>query len=117
MKLLFDQNLSYRLVRRLSNLDLDVKHVNDVLPPGAPDKEIWEYAKANGFSIVTFDSDFFDFAMLWGHPPKIVRFRTRNQTSAFIEQLFRLQLSSIMLFLNDDELACLEVLAPIHPFE
>lgn len=117
MKLLFDQNLSYRLVRRLSDLDLDVKHVNEVLPQGAPDKAIWEYAKANGYSIVTFDRDFFDFAMVWGYPPKVIRFRTRNQTSAYIEQLFRFQLSSIMLFLNDDQLACLEVLAPTRPVE
>jgi predicted nuclease of predicted toxin-antitoxin system len=112
MKLLFDQNLSYRLVRRLSDLNLDLKHVNEVGLQGASDKEIWTYAKENGYSIMTFDSDFFDFAMVWGYPPKIIRFRTMNQTSAYLERLFRQQLSTITLFLNDQHLACLDILAP-----
>ena len=34
------------------------------------DKQIWEYAKEHDFTIVTFDGDFYDFSLVWGHPPK-----------------------------------------------
>lgn len=58
MKLLLDENLSSRLVRRLSDLFPDSAHVVSKGLLRAPDIAIWEYAKSNDFSLITVDADF-----------------------------------------------------------
>ena len=59
MKLLFDANLSPRLIGRLAALFPDSIHVFDTgLARFTSDEAIWEYARSNGFVIVTADSDF-----------------------------------------------------------
>jgi predicted nuclease of predicted toxin-antitoxin system len=63
LKLLFDANLSPKLVGRLAGLFPGSQHVLDVgLARETPDKVIWEYAKAHSFVIVTADSDFLAIA-------------------------------------------------------
>ena len=58
MKLLFDQNLSHRLPVRLGDLFPDSAHVRAAGLEQADDRQIWEYAKANGYGIVSQDVDF-----------------------------------------------------------
>jgi predicted nuclease of predicted toxin-antitoxin system len=58
MKLLFDQNLSPRLPRLLEDLYPDSAHIRELGMRDATDTQIWEYARANGFAIVSKDSDF-----------------------------------------------------------
>ena len=53
MKLLFDENLSRKLVVRLADLDPDSAHVVEVTLLESPDRGIWEFAKIG---------DFYDFA-------------------------------------------------------
>ncbi len=36
------------------------------------DNEIWEYARSNGFTIVTKDKDFYHLSLAKGYPPKII---------------------------------------------
>jgi predicted nuclease of predicted toxin-antitoxin system len=72
VKLLFDQNLSRKLVNRLIDLFPDSSHVQFHNMPEADDAEIWEFAKAQGFCIVTQDADFADRSRLYGAPPKVV---------------------------------------------
>jgi predicted nuclease of predicted toxin-antitoxin system len=57
MKLLFDQNLSPRLPQLLSDLFPGSIHVREASLTEAEDTAIWDYAKANGFVIVSKDSD------------------------------------------------------------
>jgi len=38
----------------------------------ANDRAVWEFAKTNGFAIVSQDSDFADMAALYGPPPKVI---------------------------------------------
>ena len=73
MKLLFDQNLSHRLPARLVDLFPESSHVRAAALEQASDDTIWNYAKANGFCIVTQDSDFAERSRLFGAPPKVVR--------------------------------------------
>ena len=72
MKLLFDQNLSPRLVHRLTDLYPDSSHVYLIGRDKAPDPRIWEYARDNGFIIVTRDADFSDLNVMLGYPPKVI---------------------------------------------
>ena len=58
MKLLFDQNLSPHLPRRLADIYAESVHVRAVGLRDASDAEIWQYAKAEGYTIVSKDSDF-----------------------------------------------------------
>lgn len=66
MKLLFDQNLSPRLPQLLADLYPDSEHIRDFGMRDSTDSEIWEYAKANRFAIVSKDSDFQARSLLYG---------------------------------------------------
>jgi len=70
MKLLFDQNLSWRLPQKLADLYPDSRHIREVGMKESQDVDIWDYAKANGFVIVSKDLDFQQRSLLFGHPPK-----------------------------------------------
>ena len=72
MKLLFDHNLSPKLAHRLADLHPRSTHVFLVGMDREPDSDIWEYARSNGYVIVTKDADFADMSVLRGHPPKVI---------------------------------------------
>jgi len=64
MKLLFDQNFSFKLCSSLADL---FPGSSQVRLPGlaeADDTIVWQHAKANAFALVTQDSDFADMAAL-----------------------------------------------------
>jgi predicted nuclease of predicted toxin-antitoxin system len=70
VKLLLDENLSRKLVARLAELYPESAHLVEFDLLEKPDREIWEFAKARGFVIVTTDSDFYELATTIGPPPK-----------------------------------------------
>jgi predicted nuclease of predicted toxin-antitoxin system len=53
----------------------------------AKDIEIWNYAAANGYIIVTQDSDFLNLFETKGYPPKIVLLRTGNMDRKKAEEI------------------------------
>ena len=87
MKLLFDENLSPKLPRLLATLFPGSVHVRECGLLGQTDEDVWEYARTNGFIIVSKDSDFQQRSLLHGHPPKIVWLRIGNCTSRQLVQL------------------------------
>ena len=72
MTLLFDQNLSHRLIAALQDLFPGALHVRLIGMAEADDLSIWDYAKAHNLVIVTQDPDYSDWDKLRGAPPKIV---------------------------------------------
>ncbi len=89
VKLLFDQNLSPKLVKRLIDLYPNSDHL-DLLGLGtADDTSVWKHAKDNGFVVVTKDADFADLSVLRGFPPKVVWLRRGNCSTADIENMLR----------------------------
>lgn len=110
MKILFDQNISHRLVNRILDIFPDAKQLRDIGIENSTDRQIWEFAKKEDYIIVSFDSDFYDFSLVWGHPPKIIWIRTWNQTTAEIEFLLRKHTHNIEAFVENHELACLEII-------
>jgi predicted nuclease of predicted toxin-antitoxin system len=73
MQLLFDENLSFRLTEAIRELFPGSRHITrSGLARGTSDRSIWEYARQNGFAIVTTDSDFVALANTLGHPPKVI---------------------------------------------
>ncbi len=95
MHLLFDQNLSPKLVEKLADLYPASKHVQDIGFGDAIDPVIWDYAKTNGFTIVTKDSDFHERRIISGTPPNIIWIRRGNCSTQLIEKLLRLHHKSI----------------------
>jgi predicted nuclease of predicted toxin-antitoxin system len=109
MKLLFDQNISFRLCRSLADLFPDSNHVRLVELASASDRVVWEYAKANGFTLVSLDSDFAEMAALLGSPPKVIWLRCGNQSTSAIERLLRGHSGAIAAFQLEASAACLEI--------
>jgi predicted nuclease of predicted toxin-antitoxin system len=89
VKLLFDQNLSPKLVNHLADLYPDSNHVYHLGIDLVPDRELREYARREGFVIVTKDSDFSDLCILLGFPPKVIWIRRGNCSSKDIEAILR----------------------------
>lgn len=85
MKLLFDQNLSHRLIRAVADVYPDCEHVRNVGLKNAPDTEVWNYAKSNGFTIVSKDSDFHQRSLLLGYPPKVIWVKLGNCSAKAVE--------------------------------
>ena len=73
--------------RALASLFPDSAHVRECGLLGLPDEEVWEYARTNGFTIVSKDSDFQQRGLLYGHPPKIVWLRIGNCSRQKLVQL------------------------------
>src|ERR1043165_440101 len=100
MKLLFDQNLSFKLCRQLADLFPDSNQVRLLGMAEADDRSIWDYAKANDFSLVSQDVDFADMATLYGPPPKVIWLRCGNQSTSVIEKRLRDHAEAIAVFLE-----------------
>ena len=109
MKLLFDQNISFRLIKRIIDLYPDSKQVRELGLENSTDIDIFDYAKKNDFAIVTFDSDFCDLNIIRGFPPKIIWIRTGNTTTKNLEYLLRKKNELIKLFLIGNY-GCLEII-------
>ena len=101
MRLLFDQNLSPRLPRLLSDLIPDSIHVREVGLRDSDDTVIWEYAKTHGFTIVSKDSDFQQRSLLHGAPPQFVWLRLGNCSVAESADLIRRHCPAIYTFGQD----------------
>ncbi|MBL8703213.1 MAG: DUF5615 family PIN-like protein [Rhodospirillales bacterium] len=76
MRLLFDENLSFRLIGALDSEFPGSVHVRSAGLARAGDMAIWQYARQHGLAIVTLDSGFHDISVLHGAPPKIVWLRS-----------------------------------------
>ncbi len=114
MKLLYDQNLSRRLVQRLESEFPESRHVADVGLDTATDRAVWEHARAHEFVIVSKDSDFRQLAFLNGAPPKIVWLRVGNVTTDQIVEHLRRAAGAIERFDATDDEALL-VIEPTQP--
>ena len=107
MKLLFDQNLSHRLVADLLALYPDSSHVRLAGLERATDADVWSYARNQGFTIVTKDADFYERSLLQGHPPKVIWIRRGNCSTSLIADILRGSHVTIEAFAQDEALAAL----------
>jgi predicted nuclease of predicted toxin-antitoxin system len=88
MKIPLDANLSWKLVNKLTPVFSECVHVDYIgLPVPVEDKDIWNYALKNNFTIITKDNDFLDLLELNGFPPKVVLLKTGNNSSKSLAEL------------------------------
>ena len=105
--LLFDQNISPRLVDRLADLYPGSIHVSIIGMGNALDIEIWQYAYDHENIIVTKDADFSELGLLKGFPPKIIWIRRGNCSTRDIETILRENYSAISTLGEDPEIGIL----------
>jgi len=59
----------------LSARFVDCQAANRLRLLAKKDQLLWEYAKDNGFTIITFDEDFEVLSQARGYPPKVILLR------------------------------------------
>jgi predicted nuclease of predicted toxin-antitoxin system len=102
MKLLFDENLSPKLVRLLNDLFPNSVHVRDVGLKTADDRVVWDYAEDHGLMICSKDSDMHQRSFVFGYPPKVIWVRLGNCSTSDVANLLRRHFAAIELFYADD---------------
>jgi predicted nuclease of predicted toxin-antitoxin system len=107
VRLLFDENLSARLVPALADAYPGSAHLAEVGLLGAPDGAVWDYAAAGGYLLVTKDEDFQRLSVVRGPPPKVVWVRLGNCATADVARLLGLRADDIARFVAHDAAAFL----------
>ena len=102
MKLLFDENLSPKLVRLLDDLFPNSIHVRDVGLKASDDLVVWQYAEDHSLIICSKDSDLHQRSFLLGFPPKVLWVRLGNCSTSDVEKLLRKHFATIARFAEDD---------------
>ena len=114
MKLLFDENLSRRLVRRLAVLYPDSQHVDLVALKGQSDLELWEYAALHGFTLVSKDNDVRRLSFVKGQPPKVIWLSVGNAGTDAIADLLTAERPRVETFHSNPEEALLVLELPVE---
>ncbi len=112
MKLLLDQNISFRITNKIQDIFPGSQQVKDLGLENSKDSIIWTFAKENDYCIVTFDADFYDLGLIKGSSPKVIWLRLENTSTHEIEKVLRKNFDLINTFLTDPdykEIGCLEV--------
>ena len=107
MKLLFDENLSFKLTSSLADLFPGSQHVRDVGLISASDEAVWAHARKEQLAIVSKDSDFYHRSVVRGHPPKVIWLRIGNGPTGTIESLLRTRHAEILSFASDENASIL----------
>ena len=79
MKILVDMNLSPTLADMLTNRGIESVHWHMIGAPAATDSEIMEYAREQGYIVLSCDLDFSAIlAATHGQKPSVVQLRKQN---------------------------------------
>jgi len=98
MKLLFDENLSPKLVDLLSDIFPECSHVRDIGMASASDPTIWQHALKEDLIVVSKDEDFHHLSFLRGAPPKVIGIHLGNSSTKRVAQLLRERHAQITAF-------------------
>ncbi len=112
MKLLLDQNISFRIAKKIQDIYPGSRQVRELGLENSKDSFIYTYAKQNEYCIVTFDADFYDLGLVKGSSPKVIWLRIGNTSTQNIEKVLRNNFELIKTFLTDShysEIGCLEI--------
>ena len=98
MKLLLDQNLSYKLIASLDPVFPGTSHVLRLNLDQTPDTELREYAAQHGFTLLTKNTDLVDLCVFRGAPPKIIWLRLGNCRTAVAREVLDRNEDRILAF-------------------
>lgn len=109
MKLLLDENLSRRLVPFLQDVFPGSTQVVLVGMERSSDREIWNYAKSNGFAIVTQDADFQELSLLLGHPPHVIWLKLPAPSRSAVLNALLSNRDEIELAIEGQDVGCFQI--------
>lgn len=109
MKLLLDANLPHRMLPHLAQAFPGSEQLSALGLASAPDREIWDFARDHGFVLISKDSDFQEFATLYGAPPKVIWLKCGNRTRQYIVDLLLRHAADIRAFDSDADATVAEV--------
>jgi len=103
LKLLFDQNLSRKLLPAIESRFPGSSHVVYLGLDTADDATIRRYARAEGFTLVTKNTDMVDLCVVKGAPPKVLWLRVGNCLTTLVRQVLEANDERITRFDNSDQ--------------
>jgi len=109
MKLLLDENLSFRIAPSLQDVFPGTTQVRLVGLERADDRAIWQFAKKNEFVIVTKDDDFHGLLSMLGYPPKVIHFRTGNTANQAVTDALRHNADEIITAILNPKIGFIEI--------
>lgn len=112
--LLFDENISYRIVKRILHLFPGSQPAKRLKLEAKEDGLIWETAKANGLTIITYDEDYESLNQLRGWPPKVILIRSGNLSNNQVVEMLEINFDAISDFLLDQDFDARGVLELYH---
>ncbi len=115
MKLLYDENISPRLVSLTREFYPGSVHVCDAGLGGTSDLRIWEYARDHDLMIVSKDDDFRQRSLVEGAPPKVVWLQVGNAATNTICELLLQRRSQLQEFYADSESSVLILRLDLRP--
>ena len=90
MKLLLDANLPPKGLRQIGSLFHGSRHCFEFFRPDEKDEVIWEFAKQEGFTIISTDDDFAVLSRHLSCPPKVIHLASWGRpTRDFIALIIR----------------------------
>ena len=110
MKLLFDHNISHRLVARVADIFPGSSQTRLLNLSRTNDSQLWLIAKTHGFVFVTKDRDVAELAILRGAPPTVIWLRVGNCKTLVVEHVLRANLQAITELVENPERVVLELL-------
>jgi predicted nuclease of predicted toxin-antitoxin system len=108
MKLPLHGNVSFRILNSLLSIFPESARISK---EGSikSDVEIFQYAKWNGFTILTFDEDFYDLQLIKGFPSKIIWLRFGNISNLNLLNKIISKKAEIEAFEINSEVGILEI--------
>jgi predicted nuclease of predicted toxin-antitoxin system len=101
MRLLLDENISWRLATYLRPYCAAVLHVRDIQLDNSPDTSIWRYARQYGYDVITKDEDFLRLVLAEGFPPRVVAVQNAQVPVAKLAEFILSRLPQIEAFLGE----------------
>ncbi|RSK29783.1 DUF5615 family PIN-like protein [Hymenobacter metallilatus] len=100
MRLLLDENISWRLVAYLRPYCAEVIHVRDIGLDNSSDTTIWRYARQQGYDVLTKDEDFLRLVLAEGFPPRVVAVQNAQVPVAKLAEFLLARLPQLREFLG-----------------
>ncbi|TAF98973.1 MAG: hypothetical protein EAZ44_10800 [Cytophagia bacterium] len=109
MKLLLDQNISFKIMKRLEGLFSEIIHVGRLGLGQTDDGMIWQFAYVNDYIVVTFDDYFEERNLISGNPIKVVKLIFNDTSTDNIAQKLLDNYENIKNFYYHNDYTCLEI--------
>lgn len=103
MTFIIDENLSWRLIRLMSDEFPGIQHVNQCNLERADDHAVWAFAKTNQLALLSKDDDMRELVQANGPPPKLVWLKLGNVSTSEIARTLKAHAPEIRGFLSGEQ--------------